>query len=328
MRNVPFYPLLVAILVGLGGYLGCDPSSITPPLNPAGNTASSQIQQSASVPKRAADTVIVGSFNVQHLGETKMKSPEIMSAFAQIIQQYDVIALQEINDQSGVAVRQLMQYVNQNGSRYAVAISDSVGRGVPGKGGYYEQYAFVYDTSRIEGGQQHCYLVTDPTDQLHREPYVGRFQTRTSNPFTFTLVNIHTDPDEIKTELDVLATVLTNVRAFEYQQAQIDDVMLLGDLNAAPGKLLGLERIQGTVSVINIPTNTRRDKVYDNIILDRGLTSEFTGRAGTIDLQTVFGIGEEQALKISDHMPIWAEFYMQRSSPAALSASQPTGLIR
>lgn len=324
MRNVPFYPLLVAILVGLGGYLGCDPSSITPPLNPAGNTASSQIQQSASAPKRSADTIIVGSFNMQRLGKSKMEQPSIMSALAQIIQQYDVIALQEINDKSGAAINQLMQYVNQNGGRYALAISEPVGRSAA----YLEQYAYIYDTSRIEGGQRHCYLVTDPTDQLHREPYVGRFQTRTSNPFTFTLVNIHTDPDEIKTELDVLATVLTNVRAFEYQQAQIDDVMLLGDLNAAPGKLLGLERIQGTVSVINIPTNTRRDKVYDNIILDRGLTSEFTGRAGTIDLQTVFGIGEEQALKISDHMPIWAEFYMQRSSPAALSASQPTGLIR
>lgn len=324
MRNVPFYPLLVAILVGLGGYLGCDPSSITPPLNPAGNTASSQIQQSASVPKRSADTIIVGSFNMQRLGKSKMEQPSIMSALAQIIQQYDVIALQEINDKSGAAINQLMQYVNQNGGRYALAISEPVGRSAA----YLEQYAYIYDTSRIEGGQRHCYLVTDPTDQLHREPYVGRFQTRTSNPFTFSLVNIHTDPDEIKTELDVLATVLTNVRAFEYQQAQIDDVMLLGDLNAAPGKLLGLERIQGTVSVINIPTNTRRDKVYDNIILDRGLTSEFTGRAGTIDLQTVFGIGEEQALKISDHMPIWAEFYMQRSNSAALSASQPTGLIR
>lgn len=325
MRNVPFYPLLVAILVGLGGYLGCDPSSITPPLNPAGNTASSQIQQSASVPKRAADTVIVGSFNMQRLGPSKMKDPAIMGALAQIIQQYDVIALQEITDKSGAAINQLMQYVNQNGGRYALAMSEPVGRAASG---YYEQYAFVYDTSRIEGGQRHCYLVTDPTDQLHREPYVGRFQTRTSNPFTFSLVNIHTDPDDINTELDVLATVLTNVRAFEYQQAQIDDVMLLGDLNAAPGKLRGLERIQGTVSVINIPTNTRRDKVYDNIILDRGLTSEFTGRAGTIDLQTVFGIGEEQALKISDHMPIWAEFYMQRSNAAALSASQPTGVIR
>lgn len=325
MRNVPFYPLLVAILVGLGGYLGCDPSSITPPLNPAGNTASSQIQQSASVPKRAADTVIIGSFNVQRLGPSKMKDPAIMGALAQVIQQYDVIALQEITDKSGTAINQLMQYVNQNGGRYALAMSEPVGRAASG---YYEQYAFVYDTSRIEGGQRHCYLVTDPTDQLHREPYVGRFQTRTSNPFTFSLVNIHTDPDEINTELDVLATVLTNVRAFEYQQAQIDDVMLLGDLNAAPGKLRGLERIQGTVSVINIPTNTRRDKVYDNIILDRGLTSEFTGRAGTIDLQTAFGIDEKQALNISDHMPIWAEFYSQRSNVAAFSASQPTGLLR
>ncbi len=325
MRNVPFYPLLVAILVGLGGYLGCDPSSITPPLNPAGNTASSQIQQSASVPKRSADTVIIGSFNIQRLGPSKMKEPAIMSALAQIIQQYDVIALQEITDKSGAAINQLMQYVNQGGGRYSLAMSDPVGRAASG---YYEQYAFVYDTSRIEGGQRHCYLVTDPTDQLHREPYVGRFQTRTSTPFTFSLVNIHTDPDDINTELDVLATVLTNVRAFEYQQAQIDDVMLLGDLNAAPGKLRGLERIQGTVSVINIPTNTRRDKIYDNILLDRGLTSEFTGRAGTIDLQTAFGIDEKQALQISDHMPIWAEFYMQRSNVAALSASQPMGLIR
>ena len=28
MRRVPFYPLLITVLVSLGGYLGCDPHQV------------------------------------------------------------------------------------------------------------------------------------------------------------------------------------------------------------------------------------------------------------------------------------------------------------
>lgn len=322
MRNLPFYPLLVAALFGLGGYLGCEQGPVAQPVNPVANTASAKIQQSNSMPKRTGDTILIGSFNMQRLGPSKAKDPVVLSQLAQIVQQFDVLAIQEITDSSGQAIQQLVHLANQNGARYELAMSKPVGRK------YFEQYAFIFDTSRINGGQNYCYVVNDQEDLLHREPYVGRFQTKSQNPFSFSLINIHTDPDEVKTELNVLATLFVNVREFEYKQVGHDDVMILGDLNAGPGKLLGLEKIQGLESTITLPTNTRKDKTLDNVLLDRAYTQEFTGRAGTLDLQSAFGIGLDQALKISDHMPIWAEFYPTRAAAAATTASLPTGILR
>jgi deoxyribonuclease-1-like protein len=324
MRTIPFYPLLVVLLVGLGGYLGCEPGSMTPPVNPASNTASSHVQQSSSIPQRTPDAVILGSFNVKRLGPSKMKNPAVMNCLAQIVQQFDVLALQEVTDESGQAIIELLRLANSKGARYALTIGPRVGRT-----GYLEQYAFIYDTSRIVGGQEYCYPVQDQMDALHREPFVGRFQTRSANPFSFSLINIHTDPDEISTELDVLATVLTNVRTYEYQQVQHDDVILLGDLNASPGKLRGLEQIPGIASLITLPTNTRRNQIYDNILIDSQLTSEFTGRAGVIDLQSTFGYTLEQALEISDHMPVWSEFLSSRKpNNAGFAASRPNNVLR
>lgn len=325
MRTIPFYPLLVVLLVGLGGYLGCDPGSIAPPINPTGNATSAPLQQTSSGPQRTEDTIVICSFNVKRLGPSKMANPVVMNRLAQIVQQFDITAIQEITDKSGLAIQELLRLANQPSVRYALAISPRIGRGT----GYYEQYAYIFDTTRIMGGQEYSYVVQDPLDVLHREPHVGRFQTRSANPFSFSLINIHTDPDEINIELDVLATVLINVRNFEYQQMGHDDVILLGDLNAGPGRLRGLERIPGTVPLINTPTMTRRDNIYDNFLIDAQLTNEFTGRAGTIDLQDAFGITLAQALEISDHLPIWAEFSATRkANNPAFSASLPERTIR
>jgi exonuclease III len=123
------------------------------------------------------------------------------------------------------------------------------------------------------------------------------------------LVNIHTDPDEVKTELPVMHTVLKGIRQFEYMSAQEDDVLLMGDLNAGPkqfGELGRIPQIYWTVD--NEFTNTIRKSIYDNILFDRGLTNEFTGRSGVLDLCDMFSIKTEEALRISDHLPIWAEF--------------------
>ena len=37
-------------------------------------------------------------------------------------------------------------------------------------------------------------------------------------------------------------------------------------------------------------------------------TVEFTGRAGVFDFVREFNLTEQQALEVSDHFPIWAEF--------------------
>lgn len=304
MRSIPFYPLMVLLLVGLGGYLGCDPNSIQPSSDPGTQFASTTAQYTGSIPQRTAGTLLVGSFNMQRLGPTKLGDSWVMERFADIIRRFDLIALQEITSKDQNTLPILLDYVNRQGGRYAFVISPRIGRASTG---YYEQYAYIYDTTRIRGGSEFSYVVQDEADYLHREPHVGRFEAvGVEKPFSFTLVNIHTDPDEIATELNVLADVYRSVRQFEYPE---DDVILLGDLNAAPGKLQKLEEIPGLVALIDgLPTNTRKNRTLDNILVDSQTTREFTGRAGTIDLENMFGVDRDQAERISDHLPIWAEF--------------------
>ena len=53
------------------------------------------------------------------------------------------------------------------------------------------------------------------------------------------------------------------------------------------------------------------------MIFDRGLTNEFTGRSGVLDVREMFGITVDEALRISDHLPIWAEFTIVEQVPGA-----------
>ncbi len=325
--QLPFYPAIVLLLVGLGSYLGCDSESLShltgTVASGTGGTASTSPQYSASIPQRSESTILLGSFNMQRLGPTKLKNDWVMERFAQIIRCYDVIAIQEITSQDQTTLPQLLAHVNRDGSRYAYTISPRIGR--PGTNGYAEQYAFIYDASRIQSGPEFTYVVQDEADMMHREPFVGRFATRHSNPFQFTIINVHTDPQEIAQELDVLADVYRNVRRFEYPE---DDVILLGDLNQQPGSLQQLEQIPSVLPLIQgMPTNTRKSRTIDNILIDNQATIEFAGRAGTLDLESVFNIDNQRALEISDHLPIWAEFTISEKSASSF-ATASTAVVR
>jgi hypothetical protein len=103
-----------------------------------------------------------------------------------------------------------------------------------------------------------------------------------------------------------------------------DDVILLGDLNAAPvqfGKIRGIPGIGWAVS--NATTNTRRTKTYDNLIFVPAATAEYTGRWGVLDLQDTFGLSLEKALEVSDHNPVWAAFRPWEAPRVPLTAQAP-----
>lgn len=337
MRSIPFYPLIVILLVGLGGYLGCDPNNIEIPagLAPAsnaeketasGNLLSGPINALSTIPPRTVNTILVGSFNMQRLGPSKLKDPWVMERFAEIIRQFDVISLQEITSSDQRTLPILVELVNRSGGRYSYTISPRIGRESTG---YYEQYAYVFDTSRVQSSPEVSYVVSDPGDTLHREPFCGRFQTIAAGyqPFSFTLISIHTDPDEIGHELDVLADVYRSVRQYEYPE---DDIMLLGDLNAPPKGLKALGQIPDLVPLIqNMFTNTRQNKILDNILVDRIQTREFTGRAGIISLEKMFSLQMKDAERISDHVPVWAEFTItEQPNGNVMMGNNPNTLVR
>ena len=339
MRSIPFYPLMVVLLVGLGGYLGCDPNNVEIPggLAPAANsekaTASGNflnVPANATVnatviPPRTTSTVIIGSFNMQRLGPSKLEDPWVMDRFAKIIQQFDVIALQEITSSDQRTLPILVNLVNNSGGRYNYTISPRIGRASTG---YFEQYGYVFDTSRVQSSPEVCYVVADEADVLHREPFCGRFQTITpgARPFTFTLISMHTDPGEISHELDVLADVYRSVRQYEYPE---DDIILLGDLNAPPKGLKSLGQIPDLVPVIqNVFTNTVQSKTLDNILVDRLQTREFTGRAGIMSLEKMFGLQTKDAGRISDHVPVWAEFTItEQPNASVMVGNNPSNVV-
>ena len=127
------------------------------------------------------------------------------------------------------------------------------------------------------------------------------------------MVNIHTDPDETDTELNALDDVFTAV-----QRIGEDDVILLGDLNVDHNHLGELGRLPGIAYVIaGQTTNTRGTKSYDNIVFSRPTSIKYTGRFGVFDLMTEFNLTMDQALDVSDHLPVWAEFSASESGVAS-----------
>ncbi|MEM9368584.1 MAG: deoxyribonuclease, partial [Planctomycetota bacterium] len=80
------------------------------------------------------------------------------------------------------------------------------------------------------------------------------------------------------------------------------------------GQIPGMGSLGG-----DAPTNVRRTKVYDHILIDRLTTQEFTGRAGVLDLQQLLGVDEATERSISDHLPVWAEFYPYEAPPSRSS---------
>jgi len=283
------------------------PGTATPPVSVAGG-----------------DTIKIASFNIQVFGTSKLGKPQVMDILAEVIRQFDVVAIQEVRAADQTVVPQFVELINARGARYDHVIGPRLGR-TSSK----EQYAVIFDTARIEVDRGSVYTTADPQDLLHREPLAARFRVRGPPPeqaFTFTLVNIHTDPDETDTELDALGDAFVSVQR---DGSGEDDVILLGDLNVDEYHLGRLGQLPDVAPAISgVPTNTRGNRAYDNIVFNRRTTTEYAGRSGVLDLIGAFRLTEEAALKVSDHFPVWAEFSVLESGAAASVAARPGPAVR
>jgi endonuclease/exonuclease/phosphatase family metal-dependent hydrolase len=151
--------------------------------------------------------------------------------------------------------------------------------------------------------------VLDPEQLLIRPPFVGWFRTVGPPPdraLTFSLVNLHLDASRPEAELAFLQQLH---RAVRNDGRGEDDVILLGDFNAGDRLLDASTRKSQLVRIVTgHPTNTRGTCQYDNILFDGQATVEYLGNSGVFDFLRHFNLTLDQALTISDHLPVWAEF--------------------
>jgi len=248
-------------------------------------------------------TIKIASFNIQVFGQSKANKNDVMDTIANILKQYDIIAIQEVRDVSGTAIKKLMAGL---GVQYHYIIGPRLGR-TSSK----EQYVYIFKNDIKLMGRPYTY--DDPLDFFHREPFIAYFK---KDKFDFILINIHVDPDEATEEIYELLNVVIETREKTGEQ----DIIILGDLNADcnyfdENKKGGLDE-ENYLWVIKDWQDTNLSKTsctYDRIIITKEATeNDFTGVCGVDYFDMKYSMPYKKAKRISDHYPVWAEFHTGR----------------
>ena len=291
---------------GVGTDYGSDMSFETP--TPTPTPIASQLPITEGNRSYDNETLRIGSFNIQIFGKSKAAKEEVMDVLADIIRTYDIVAIQEIRDKDQTALPQLVDLVNSKGAHYDYVVGPRLGRSASK-----EQYAYIYNNQTVNlNGTPWTYPEPNGTDPFHREPYIAAFRA-VNGSFDATFLVIHVDPDEATEEINALEAVVNYTKG-EYPDEQ--DFIILGDLNAdcsyfdedSNCAICG----SGYFCCINnsIDTTTSATNcTYDRIIITTPAVTDYTGDSGVFRYDLVYNLSEEETKAVSDHYPIYAEFY-------------------
>lgn len=330
MRQTTMSLVLVAVIF-IGGWALFNRDKIED-FDDAINLAKSQLDEVASTALSSTNatpvgsqriitpngqTIKIASFNVSYFANSQKQDAASIHYLAKIVSEFDVVAIQQIRTSDQTVLRKFVDEINSMGFEYDFVVSPNVG------GGELERYAFVFNLQAVSLDIAHRYTVADPDGLFVRDPFVGWFRARKVDPklaFTFSLVNIHLDSQHPLRELNYLTDVF---RAVRNDGRMEDDVIIAGDFQADDA-LFESSVVPFSRVVIAKPTNTQSSHQFDNILFDSVASEEFTGRGDVFDFLRHFNLSIDDALLISDHLPVWAEFsvFEGGSSPNRFAENQ------
>lgn len=265
------------------------------------------------------DTLRIATFNCGPVDAAKMAKLQVVNRLAQVIRKFDIVALQDIQARNRGILTQLVEQVNAEGRFYHYAVAANVDREV-----VHQYSAFVFDRATVQVDLSTVYPLQDPDGRLRRAPLAASFRARgpeESQAFTFTLVNVHVDPEHAGAELDLLDDVFRAVRDDGRNE---DDVILLGDLGADDRHLGQLGKVPNLIgAVVGLPTLTRGTQGADNLVFDFRATKEFTGKSGVVDLMRELNLTMQEAQELAGHLPVWAEFSVYEGGQPGTTLAKP-----
>lgn len=279
------------------------------------------------LPEPGGETIRIATWNIENFGKTKASDPSRMSMIADTLSQYDLIAIQEVSnireqsdpgcprnegscpgDPACDLIRNALDtHLNQElGLNYSFAFSPQAKD---------ERYLFVYDPKKV--ALLDSMLMVDPTESgatcslnqespglMMRQPFLGVFR---AGDFDFTLLTAHTSPGINVQELEGLE--------YFYRQALErgePDVIILGDLNADCSYLDEKDKIQLRGPQYNWPVHDaadttvgKSDCAYDRFVFTHPTKEDFAGS---------WGVDKTVPENVSDHYPVWMDFYIERDS--------------
>jgi len=241
------------------------------------------------------------SWNIENLGSSKSDSTIVF--IANILKNYDVVALQEVvaGDGGAQTVAKLADELNRKGAKWEYVISD------PTSSSAYktERYAFLWKTVKVKKIGK-AWLEQKYNLEIDREPFYATFEY---NKKQFTIVNFHAITKNKQPE--------TEIKYFKYLPEQYPNLNLVfvGDFNCPqshtvfnPLKKMGYES-----AFQNQKTSLKKECKEDNC-----LASEFDNiwfsnskikviKSEVIHFYNNFSTLKE-ARQVSDHIPITLNF--------------------
>lgn len=254
------------------------------------------------------ETISILSFNIQIFGRAKASKPEVMDILVDIIDDYDLVAIQEIRDASGEAIQDLMILLPLE---YELVLGPREGRSRSK-----EQYAFIYDSTVLTAGDSFVY--DDPNDVFERNPHSTYFTTHGN--FDFVIINKHVAPGDADAEIYYTPQVV-EVVSLHFEE---EDVIIVGDFNA-DGSYFNEEELDDVFNpsdyeiIVSNDTDTTvaaNDYTYDRIIITDDVLEDYTGSWGVFNFETHYDYSllSIEPKEVSDHYPVWAEFFINRDT--------------
>jgi endonuclease/exonuclease/phosphatase family metal-dependent hydrolase len=250
------------------------------------------------------EKIRIYSFNIQIFGVSKMLKPEVAEILADIISGADIVAIQEVRSASPVPVEQFMALLPEN---YAYVLGPREGRSSSK-----EQYWIIYDTTRLTVLEVSVW--PDEEDLYERNPLGVYFQTY--DKFDFILINNHLRPSDAAQEIGALPDVIAWYQDLWHET----DVLVVGDFNA-DGMYYDealLDSIFPEPEYKIIITNeydttvAESDNTYDRFIITASSVEDYAGSHGVLRFDEAYDFSQYtiEPKEVSDHYPIWAEFYV------------------
>ncbi len=250
----------------------------------------------------------IAAFNIQIFGRTKRQKDYVMDMLTKIVREFDIVLIQEIRDSTEETAPYFLLKINEmEGAKYRFVRSERLGRTTSK-----EAYAYFYNSKTVEFIEDSDYVYDDVNDVFEREPYIASFR---SGNFDFTLVGIHTKPDDAYSEIGNVTHVVYDVLS---KNPDEKDVIALGDFNADgryfdeddPTNLFKASEFYWVIAN-DMDTMTTTDNTYDRVVLMNPTYSYeyIRDSAEVFYFDTEYGIDNATLVEeVSDHYPIYAEY--------------------
>lgn len=244
----------------------------------------------------------VGSFNIQVFGVSKMSDSTVVNNLVKILGNYDLVLIQEIRDDSGSAIINLLEFLNaQNNNQYKMILGARVGRSSSK-----EQYAFFYRKDLLESVE--FFDFSDTNDLFEREPLIAYWKFLSTGEEFFT-IGLHDKPIDAFNELQALY----DVYYFAEDYFNNNKSIIMGDFNQdctylSDTQFNQLKFVQDNQFALHISkswdtTSGTTNCAYDQLITTGSFSNRVSG-VSIFNYQQGYGLDNTTTTNISDHYPV------------------------